>query len=165
MDTLTVSDIWEKYEGKRIRLGTEKGSAFIWMGIVGDEFISDMVHLGTNYRKFFDSVLAKAKDKVEKMSKLESYWMQEPERFFNSLNELDRARESLAKAKVQRKACTNICKREVVREYPTLDLLSDTTIVIIKGYESGSAWCEDEWNGLYTYGKVRWRRKIESRPY
>ena len=155
---MTVAEIWEKYEGKKIRLGTDRGSAFIWIGTVTDNFINDMVFLQSNYRRYFDYALQRAKAKVTGMQKYEKFWMQEPQAHANSLEELARAKENVIKAKAQRKGCTNILQREVVKEYQSLDIMSDVTIVIIKGYETGSAWFEDEFTGLFCFGKKRARR-------
>ena len=147
---MNVAELWEKYEGQKIRVGTENGSAFIWIGEVGEDFLSDMGYLFKTYSSYFDFSLHRAKKKLSEMIPFEKIWQELPMAYAYNLDELKRAKKKLEWAKEAKKACTNLLQREVVAEYKSIEQ-EDVTIVIIKGYETGRAWCEDEWDGLFSF--------------
>ena len=162
---MKLNELATKRKGKQIRIGTQRGSSFVWMGTVDDSFLEEMDKLTEYYLANYKTKLAKTK---EALAKEVEYWemyltdiLPKTKEGLKNGGSLGTVPEACAIKPFVR--CSSIyngmlvavnnlignpfADREIVEFYPSLKD-KDITIYIVKGRESGYAWDEDEWKGI-----------------
>ena len=141
---MQVLDLIDKFEGRNIRIGTSRGSAYIWLGTVTDDLPAELMEVWNKLKRAYDARIFKLEKRLN--AARHSLLCNNKEFILYPANHFDmkKIKESLVEVKKCRKECTNLLGREVVEVYASI-FEPNTLIFIIEGSESGNAWYMEEW--------------------
>ena len=141
---MQVIDIVELYDGQKVKIGMAEGSSFVWIGTVSDMLPGELMDVWREFKRLYDTRIHNYQKRISRAEEQIRKFNRESLFYQATLEEIKHLKENLAETKNCRKKCTNILRREVVKQYPSISE-SNTMIFIVEGKEMGHAWNLEEW--------------------